>query len=86
MGQRVAGTEGAVELAPVVSDDEREIFFASNRATPNDPIAHDIYTATRGSPTDPFATPVMIGTISTGGATGPWGSRPMRASSITSTR
>lgn len=55
------------ELAPVVSDDEREIFFASNRLTPNVDFALDIFTATRALPTDTFSTPERVASLSSAG-------------------
>jgi hypothetical protein len=53
------------ELAPVVSDDELEIFFASDRGAAN--FALDIYVTTRESPDHEFATPTPVPALSTDG-------------------
>lgn len=55
------------ENAPVVTDDELEVFFASDRASPGRPNLSglDIYTAARGSPSADFAAPVMVPGLST---------------------
>lgn len=53
------------ELAPVVSDDELEIFFASNRAQPGPDMALDIYTATRDRPDEPFGPPALVQSLTT---------------------
>lgn len=44
----------AEEFAPVVTDDELEIFFASNRNNLADGLALDIFTASRTSTAEPF--------------------------------
>ncbi len=54
----------ADEFAPVVADDELEIFFASNRQEPGGAMALDVYTATRTSATEDFATPQRVGELS----------------------
>jgi hypothetical protein len=54
---------GEQELAPVVTDDELEIFFASNRDDVELPL--DIYTATRGRTDAPFDPPVRVAPLST---------------------
>ena len=53
------------DLAPVVSDDEREMFFASDRGAAR--MALDIYVATRGSPDVPFDEPQPIPELSSDG-------------------
>ncbi|HEX7703171.1 MAG TPA: hypothetical protein VF403_20675 [Kofleriaceae bacterium] len=55
------------ENAPVVSDDELEIFFASDRAAPNASNLYglDIFTAVRDRPTDPFGEPTLVTAVST---------------------
>jgi hypothetical protein len=55
------------DLAPVMADDELEIFFASSRLTPSDPLALDIFTATRTLATDTFSPPVKVEALSTSG-------------------
>jgi hypothetical protein len=61
-------TDGS-ENAPVVSDDEREIFFASDRDHPGmsglDGL--DIYTATRTRASDAFGAPVHLPALSSDG-------------------
>lgn len=54
---------GAQEFAPVVRDDELEMFFASGSQL----AQLDIYTATRDSRSEPFRTPVRIAAASTAG-------------------
>ena len=65
----VEGTNLAMtnDMAPVVSDDELEIFFASNRANPSVDDAHDIYRAERTSPSAPFDTPARVASASSAG-------------------
>jgi hypothetical protein len=53
------------ELAPVVSSDELEIFFASDRDGIGKPF--DIFVATRSSTTQPFSAPTRVETLSTVG-------------------
>jgi Tol biopolymer transport system component len=53
------------ELAPVVSDDEREIFFSSDRDSAS--FALDIYVATRDTADQDFATPTPVPALSTDG-------------------
>lgn len=61
-GVNVAGT---VEAAPVVSDDELEIFFASDRHDPGGSFVDlDLYTATRDSPTASFGAPRRLTQLS----------------------
>lgn len=62
--QQVRGTDIAnnEEFAPVVRDDELEIFFASGRE-----MQLDIYMATRGSRNDAFGTPVKVVSTTTSG-------------------
>lgn len=50
----------ADEAAPVVSDDELEIFFASNRLPTGSGNGLDIYTATRDAPGASFKTPTRV--------------------------
>lgn len=52
---------GAVEDAPVVSADGKEIFYASTRPNAN---RNNIWHATRSSPTDGFGTPTMVAELS----------------------
>ncbi len=62
----VAGIETAAgEYAPVVANDELEIFFASDRVNGNFEL--DLYTATRTSTAMPFDPPVRIDSLSTDG-------------------
>ena len=64
----------AFEMAPVVRDDEREIFFATNRGDPDAPDAIgalDIYAATRDDADLPFGTPVKLDALSTTGTDWP---------------
>jgi hypothetical protein len=51
------------EFAPVVTDDELEIFFASDRGG----AALDVYTSTRSDRSQPFPTPVVVSALSAGG-------------------
>ena len=52
--------------APVVTDDDLEIFFASNRDAPVNTLPYlDIYTATRATPTEDFAPPMKVPALST---------------------
>jgi WD40-like Beta Propeller Repeat len=55
------------ENAPVVSDDELEIFFASDRAIPDSTNLYglDIYTAKRDQLTEPFGAPALVPNLST---------------------
>lgn len=53
-----------VEAAPVASDDELEIYFASNRQQPAEQFGLDIYTAVRATTESPFETPTRIAAIS----------------------
>ncbi|HSO40019.1 MAG TPA: hypothetical protein VLT33_46145 [Labilithrix sp.] len=53
------------EFAPVPSEDELEIFFASSRA-PGSESNLDIWRATRASVSDPFGTPVRMDALSGG--------------------
>lgn len=55
---------GAKDFAPVVTDDELEIFFASNRQSPGGTPALDIYTATRTRPDLPFEMPTRVAELS----------------------
>ena len=50
------------EAAPVVSDDELEIFFASERDSPD---SYDIFTAIRTNKNDPFGAVTKLGALST---------------------
>lgn len=62
--QLVAGTDlpGFAEAAPVVREDELEIFFSAGTSV----ASFDIYTATRASTADAFA-PVKVDALSTAG-------------------
>jgi len=61
---RIAGLASAAnELAPVATDSELEIFFASDRDSPQ----LDIYTAVRGSTDEPFGAPTRMTSHSTAG-------------------
>lgn len=52
--------------APVVTNSDLEIFFASNRDAPANTNPYlDIYTATREAPADDFGPPVRAGALST---------------------
>jgi hypothetical protein len=57
----------ANEQAPVISADERELFFASDRLEPNDTLKFDIYTATREDASQPFSPPVRVPELSQDG-------------------
>jgi hypothetical protein len=58
----------ANENAPVVSDDDREIFFASDRANPQpNLLGLDIYTATRARTSDAFGPPQPVPALSSDG-------------------
>jgi Tol biopolymer transport system component len=66
----VNGTTG--EYAPVVTDDELEIFFASDRALPGSGVdGLDIFTAVRAAPAEPFASPVLVDALTTTGVDWP---------------
>jgi Tol biopolymer transport system component len=52
------------DQAPVVSADELEIIFASNRESPTEPGKLDIYAATRDDPSQPFSMPVPLPAVS----------------------
>ncbi len=54
----------AEEFAPVVTDDELEIFFGSNRNNLADGLALDIFTSSRSSTTEPFGAASEIVAIS----------------------
>ncbi len=60
---------GNLELSPVVSDDERELFFASDREQPGSLMGLDIYAATRTTTDAAFGTPQRIAELSTSGTT-----------------
>jgi hypothetical protein len=62
-----SANSNAQEFAPVLTDDELEIFFSSNRRTPADEYALDIFTATRSNKTGAFTTPTYAGNLSTPG-------------------
>ena len=55
------------EFAPVVRDDELEIWFASNRQDPGGVMALDVYTATRTAADLPFEAPTRVDKLSTAG-------------------
>ncbi len=62
-GQIVTSLSSAYgEAAPVVSDDELEIFFASQRDSPG---SHDIFTAIRTNKNDPFGAVTRLDALST---------------------
>lgn len=64
----VAGVNtSANEAAPVVSDDEREMFFASDRESTGVPVDMplDIFVATRGATDRPYEMPVKVPLLST---------------------
>lgn len=52
------------DAAPVVSDDEREIFFSSDRGS-SGTLPLDIFVATRATADVPFETPVALPGLST---------------------
>jgi len=62
----VAGINSATDdLAPVVSDDQLEIFFASDRTNPQPELGGlDIFTASRDASTGAFRTPVKVPALS----------------------
>jgi Tol biopolymer transport system component len=65
---QVAGTVSPDdEQAPVVSADERELFFSSDRHAPNVADKLDIYTATRSDPSQAFSMPVQVPAVSQDG-------------------
>ena len=53
---------GVDDAAPVVSNDELEVFFASRRSSTD---SHDIFTATRDRASAPFGAPTKIEALST---------------------
>ena len=64
----VAGVNGASrDFAPVVSDDELEIFFSSDRESTGMPMDMplDIFVASRDAATDSFGTPRKLPAVST---------------------
>lgn len=67
----VALTTNGYDEAPVVTDDELELFFASNRADTGDDKAFDIYTATRTVTSEPFGNPRRLTSVSTSGTDWP---------------
>jgi len=53
------------EFAPVVTDDELEIFYATDYAMPGgDGLNLDIFTATRATSSDPFGVPTALAALS----------------------
>jgi hypothetical protein len=54
-----------LEFAPVVTDDELEIWFASDRLAPGGPL--EIFTATRTAVTEPFEEPTRVDAVSSTG-------------------
>ena len=62
---------GANDMAPVVSDDELEIFFATNRDNTADDFALDIFRAARASVAEAFGTPAKVATASSAGTDWP---------------
>jgi hypothetical protein len=63
-GVSEANLAEAEEFAPVVTDDELEIFFASNRNNLADGLALDIFTSSRTTTTEPFGAPREIAALS----------------------
>jgi hypothetical protein len=61
----LAGTDAGLEFAPVVADDELEMFFARGPSTGT--FTLDIYTATRTDPGSPFGPATRLDTLSTPG-------------------
>ena len=60
-------TTTGYDLAPIVTDDELELFFSSNRADTSNSRALDIYTATRATPSEPFGNIRPLTSVSTVG-------------------
>ena len=59
--EKVLGVGSAkVDAYPVVTLDERTLYFASDRADPNALGDYDIYAATRAVTTDPFDAPKIL--------------------------
>lgn len=57
----------ADEVAPVISEDERELFFSSNRHSAIQTGMIDIYTATRADASQAFSMPVRVPALSEDG-------------------